>query len=184
MAVAGAAYEDALHGPDLRRGGRNRWINYQYPGYVLGDVAAKIEAARYFCGSRRVTSTSAATRRDARGDVQDPCTEMMFDCVYSPCRSVGINSVDEEDQVRPVPTRGVGALLPHYDAGKLGIGSGAGCTASWSMRPSNPRAFMDDEPVDFTEGMEDIDTIPGPKTDEPTVRDSAGLSLRLAVPAL
>jgi acyl-CoA dehydrogenase len=29
----------------------------------------------------------------------------------------------------------------------------------------NPRAFMDDEPVDFTKGMEGIDTIPGPKTD-------------------
>jgi hypothetical protein len=29
----------------------------------------------------------------------------------------------------------------------------------------NPRAFMDDEPVDFTKGMEGIDTIPSPKTD-------------------
>jgi hypothetical protein len=29
----------------------------------------------------------------------------------------------------------------------------------------NPRAFMDDLPVDFTKGMEGIDTIPGPKTD-------------------
>ena len=33
----------------------------------------------------------------------------------------------------------------------------------------NPRAFMDDEPVEFTKAMEGIDTIPGPKTDEPTI---------------
>ena len=50
VAVARAAYEDALEfAKTYTAGGPQPIIHYQYPGYVLGDVAAKIEAARYFC---------------------------------------------------------------------------------------------------------------------------------------
>ena len=50
VAVARAAYEDALEwAKTYTAGGPKPIIHYQYPGYVLGDVAAKIEAARYFC---------------------------------------------------------------------------------------------------------------------------------------
>ena len=60
------------------------------------------------------------------------------------------------------------ALLPLYDAGNFGMQRRRihGVMVDESF---NPRAFMDDEPVEFTKGMEGIDTIPGPKTDEPTI---------------
>ena len=50
VGVARAAYETALDwAHTYTSGGPRPIIHYQYPGYVLGDVAAEIEMARYFC---------------------------------------------------------------------------------------------------------------------------------------
>ena len=63
VGVARAAYEAALDwAKTYTAGGPKPIIHYQYPGYVLGDVAAKIEmAAGTSAGRRRTTSTSTTT---------------------------------------------------------------------------------------------------------------------------
>ena len=90
------------------------------------------------------------------------CTEMLFDCVYKCMQVVGVNSVDKKNRFDRYLREA--ALLPLYDAGNFGMQRRRvhGVMVDDTF---NPRAFMDDLPVDFTKGMEGIDTIPGPKTD-------------------
>ena len=108
VAVARAAYEDALEwAKTYTAGGPKPIIHYQYPGYVLGDVAAKIEAARYFCWK----TAHYLDQHDYHGEMLGAmckihCTEMLFDCVYKCMQVVGVNSVDRKHSVRPVPARG------------------------------------------------------------------------------
>ena len=55
-------------------------------------------------------------------------------------------------------------MLPLYDAGNFGMQRRRvhGAMADESF---NPRAVMDDQPIEFTKAMEGIGTIPGPTTD-------------------
>jgi hypothetical protein len=57
-------------------------------------------------------------------------------------------------------------LFPLYDAGNFGMQRRRvhGVMADPSF---NPRALMDDEPVEFTKAMETIDTIQGPQHETP-----------------
>ena len=98
VAVARAAYEDALElAKTYTAGGPKPIIHYQYPGYVLGDVAAKIEAARYFCWK----TAHYLDQHDYHGEMLGAmckihCTEMLFDCVYKCMQVVGVNAVDRK----------------------------------------------------------------------------------------
>jgi nitroalkane oxidase len=164
VAVARAAYEDALQwAKTYTAGGPRPIINYQYPGYVLGDVAAKIEAARYFCWK----SAHYLDQHDYHGEMLGAmckvhCTEMLFDCVYKCMQVVGVNAVDKKHRFDRYLREA--ALLPLYDAGNFGMQRRRihGVMADPSF---NPRAVMDDEPIEFTKAMEGIDTVPGPTTD-------------------
>jgi alkylation response protein AidB-like acyl-CoA dehydrogenase len=165
VAVARAAYEDALQwAKTYTAGGPKPIIHYQYPGYVLGDVAAKIEAARYFCWK----TGHYLDQHDYHGEMLGAmckihCTEMLFDCVYKCMQVVGVNSVDKQHQFDRYLREA--ALLPLYDAGNFGMQRRRvhGVMADPTF---NPRAVMDDEAIEFTKAMEGIDTIPGPTADE------------------
>ena len=58
------------------------------------------------------------------------------------------------------------ALFPLYDAGNFGMQRRRvhGVMADPSF---NPRALMDDEPIEFTKAMETIDTVPGSASEAP-----------------
>jgi alkylation response protein AidB-like acyl-CoA dehydrogenase len=171
VAVARAAYEDALQwAKTYTAGGPVPIIHYQYPGYVLGDVAAKIEAARYFCWK----SAHYLDQHDYHGEMLGAmckihCTEMLFDCVYKCMQVVGVNSVDKKYQFDRYLREA--ALLPLYDAGNFGMQRRRvhGVMADPSF---NPRAVMDDEAIEFTKAMEGIDTIPGPAAGEAPIKVS------------
>jgi len=51
-------------------------------------------------------------------------------------------------------------ILPLYDAGNFGM-QRRGVHGVMSDPSFNPRAVMDDEPMDYTKAMEVTDTIPG-----------------------
>ena len=75
---------------------------------MLGDVAAKIEAARYFCWK----GAHYLDQHDFHGELIGAmnkilCTEMLLDCVYKCMQVVGVNSVDKQAPVRALPARGV-----------------------------------------------------------------------------
>ena len=162
VGVARAAYEAALEwAKTYTAGGPEPIINYQYPGYVLGDVAAKIEAARYFCWK----SAHYLDQHDYHGEMLGAmckihCTEMLFDCVYKCMQVVGVNSMDLKHPFHRYLREA--SLLPLYDAGNFGMQRRRvhGVMADPSF---NPRAVMDDEMIEFTKEMEGIDTIPGPR---------------------
>jgi acyl-CoA dehydrogenase len=165
VAVARAAYEDALTwAKTYTAGGPRPIIEYQYPGYVLGDVAAKIEAARYFCWK----SAHYLDQHEYHGEMLGAmckihCTEMLFDCVYKCMQVVGVNSVDRQNRFDRYLREA--ALLPLYDAGNFGMQRRRvhGVMADPTF---NPRAVMDDLPQDFTKSMEAIDTVPAPRSAE------------------
>ena len=167
VAIARAAYEDALQwAKTYTAGGPKPIIHYQYPGYVLGDVAAKIEAARYFCWK----AAHYLDQHDYHGEMVGAmckvhCTEMLFDAVYKCMQVVGVNSVDNRHRFGRYPREA--AILPVYDAGNFGMQRRRvhGVLADATF---NPRAVMDDEAIDFTKAMEGIDTVPGPTADERT----------------
>ena len=94
VGVARAAYEAALEwARTYTAGGPQPIINYQNVGYVLGDVAARIEACRYFCWK----TAHYLDQHDYHGELigamyKIHCTEMLFDASTSACRSSGVNS--------------------------------------------------------------------------------------------
>jgi nitroalkane oxidase len=162
VGVARAAYEAALDwARTYTAGGPQPIINYQYPGYVLGDVAAKIEAARYFCWK----AAHYLDQHDFHGELVGAmnkifCTELMMDCVYKCMQVVGVNSVDRQHMFERYLREA--SILPLYDAGNFGMQRRRvhGVMADPSF---NPRAVMDNEEVEFTKAMEGIDTVPGPR---------------------
>ena len=135
VAVARAAYEDALRwAQTYTAGGPKPIIHYQYPGYVLGDVAAKIEAARYFCWK----SAHYLDQHDYHGEMLGAmckihCTEMLFDCVYKCMQVVGVTPSTASTSstatcARPPCCRSTTRATSACSA--------AACTASWPTRRS------------------------------------------------
>jgi len=159
VGVARAAYETALEwAKTYTAGGPKPIIHHQNVGYVLGDVAARIEMARYFCWK----TAHYLDRHDYHGELigamcKIQCTELLFDAVYKCMQVVGVNSVDKQHLFEKYLREA--AVLPLYDAGNFGMQRRRvhGVLASPGY---NPRALMDDTAVDFTKAMETFDTVP------------------------
>jgi acyl-CoA dehydrogenase len=159
VGVARAAFETALKwAKTYTSGGPRPIINYQNVGYVLGDVAARIEAARYFCWK----TAHYLDRHDNHAEMIGAmckvfCTELMFDTVYKCMQVVGVNSYDKQHLFEKYLREA--ACFPLYDAGNMGMQRRRihGVLASPDY---NPHALMDDEPIEFTKSMETIDTLP------------------------
>lgn len=159
VGVARAAYEAALDwAKTYTAGGPTPIISYQNVGYVLGDVAARIEACRYFCWK----TAHYMDKHEYHGElIGAMCkilsTELLFDAVYKCMQVVGVNSADKmhlfEKYLREA------AILPIYDAGNFGMQRRRvhGILASPDF---DPRALMDDTAIEFTKAMETIDTMP------------------------
>jgi acyl-CoA dehydrogenase len=160
VGVARTAYESALDwARTYTAGGPSPIINHQYVGYVLGDVAARIEACRYFCWK----SAHFLDRHSYHGELigamcKIHCTELMFDSVYKCMQVVGVNSLDKQHEFEKLLREA--AVFPLYDAGNFGMQRRRvhGVLANPDY---NPRALMDDEFVPFTKLMEQLDTAPG-----------------------
>ncbi len=161
VGVARAAYEAALDwAKTYTAGGPTPIIAYQNVGYVLGDVAARIEACRYFCWK----TAHYMDKHEYHGElIGAMCkilsTELLFDAVYKCMQVVGVNSADKthlfEKYLREA------AILPIYDAGNFGMQRRRvhGVLASPDF---DPRALMDDTAIEFTKAMESIDTLSVP----------------------
>jgi len=162
VGVARAAYELALKWcKTYTAGGPQPIINYQNAGYILGDVAARIEACRYFSWK----AAHYLDQHDYHGELIGAqckifCSELMFDAVYKCMQVVGVNSFDKQHLFEKYLREA--ACFPLYDAGNMGMQRRRvhGIIASPEF---NPRALMDNEFVEFKKSMETIDTIPTPE---------------------
>lgn len=158
VGVARSAYEAALAwAKTFTAGGPHPIIQYQNVGYVLGDVAARIEACRYFCWK----AAHYIDQHDYHGELigalnKTYCTETLFDSVYKCLQVVGVNSADRKHPFEKFLREA--AILPIYDGGNFGMQRRRvhGVLASPDF---NPRALMDNEFVEFTKDMETIDNI-------------------------
>jgi acyl-CoA dehydrogenase len=162
VGVARAAYEAALDwAKTYTAGSPHPMIHFQNVGYVLGDVAARIEACRYFCWK----AAHYIDQHDYHGELigamnKTYCTETLLDSVYKCMQVVGVNSADRKHMFEKFLREA--AILPIYDGGNFGMQRRRvhGVLASPSF---NPRALMDDEYVEFTKEMETIDTVQRPE---------------------
>jgi alkylation response protein AidB-like acyl-CoA dehydrogenase len=159
VGVARAAYEDALAwAKNYTAGGAYPIINHQYPGYVLGDVATAIEAARYFCWKGAHYIDQHNYHGELVGAMNKVfCTELLMDCVFKCMQVVGVNSVDRRHMFERYLREA--SILPLYDAGNFGMQRRRihGVMAHSSF---DPRAVMNDDEIVFTKEMEAIDTVP------------------------
>jgi nitroalkane oxidase len=159
VGVARSAYESALEwAKTYTAGGPKPIIHYQNVGYVLGDVAARIEACRYFCWK----TAHYLDKHEYHGELigamcKIHCTELLFDAVYKCMQVVGVNSVDKQHMFEKYLREA--SILPIYDAGNFGMQRRRvhGVLASPDF---DPRALMDDTAIEFTKAMETIDTLP------------------------
>jgi nitroalkane oxidase len=160
VGVARAAYEAALEwSKTYTSAGPQPIIHYQNVGYILGDVAARIESCRYFCWR----TAHYLDRHDNHAELTGAmckihCSELMFDTVYKCMQVVGVNSYDRQHLFEKYLREA--ACFPIYDGGNMGMQRRRvhGIIASPDF---NPRALMEDEYVEFTKDMETVDTIPG-----------------------
>ncbi|WP_416429739.1 acyl-CoA dehydrogenase family protein [Paenarthrobacter nicotinovorans] len=158
VGIARTAYEMALEfAKNNSAGSLGPIMRFQNVGYVLGDVAAKIEMGRVFA----LRAADYLDKHDLHAELigaqsKIQVTEMMVDVVFKCMQIVGVNSLEK--------SRGFARLLreasvqPIYDGGNMGMQRRRvhGIMADPSF---DPRAIMEDEFVPFTKGMESIGTI-------------------------
>jgi acyl-CoA dehydrogenase len=158
VGVARAAFEAALEWTrTYTAGSPHPMIQFQNVGYVLGDVAARIEACRYFCWKAAHYIDQHNYHGELIGAMNKTyCTETLLDSVYKCMQVVGVNSADRKHMFEKYLREA--AIFPIYDGGNFGMQRRRvhGVLASPSF---NPRALMDNEYVEFTKDMETIDTI-------------------------
>jgi alkylation response protein AidB-like acyl-CoA dehydrogenase len=159
VGVARTAYEYALDwAKTYTAGGLDPIIYHQNVGYMLTDVAMKIEAARYLSWKAAAYADSYDCENYSLGAMSKIFGgETAMQCVYDCMRVVGINSYDRRSHPFDKLMRDV-LCFPIYDAGNMGMQR----RKIWGMlaHPSfNPRSFMDHELVKFTREMEGIGSV-------------------------
>lgn len=160
VGMARAAYEMALDwAKNNTAGGFAPIIGFQNVGYVLGDVAAKIEMARTFSWRAADYLDKHDQHAELVGAMNKiQVTEMMFDCVYKCMQIVGVNSLETKNGFGKILREA--AVLPIYDGGNMGMQRRRvhGIIADPDF---NPRAIMEDEYVQFGKQHEGIGTMAG-----------------------
>src|ERR687885_2021418 len=159
VGVARAAYETALDwAKTYTSAGPHPIIHYQNAGYLLGDVAARIEMCRAFCWKAAHYIDTHDGHGEFMGAFCKPTvTELMFEATYKCMQVVGVNSYDLRFPFAKYLREAT--LFPIYDAGNMGMQRRRlhGVLANPDF---NPRAVMDNENIEFTKAMEAIDTVP------------------------
>lgn len=165
VGVARAAYEYTLEwAKTYSAGGMEPIINHQNVGYMLTDIAMRIEACRYFCYKSGHYADEHDSENHALGAMSkiyagEVCTQVVYDCM----RLMGINSYDARSHPLEKNMRDV-LCFPIYDAGNMGMQR----RKIWGLmahKDFNPRSFMDNEAIKFTKDMEGIGTIGTPPVD-------------------
>jgi alkylation response protein AidB-like acyl-CoA dehydrogenase len=159
VGVARAAYEYTLEwAKGHTGGGAQPIVQHQHVGYLLSDVAMKIEAARYLSWK----AAQYLDLYDSEGHVPGAWSkiyggEMCVDVVSTCMRIMGVNSYDRSHPLEKYMREAL--CFPIYDAGNIGMQRRKvhGVMAHDSF---DPRAFLDNKRMVFTKEMEGIDVAP------------------------
>lgn len=162
VGVARAAYEYTLEwAKTYTAGGKEPIIYHQNVGYMLTDIAMRIEACRYLCYKSGYYADNHNWENHALGAMAkiyagEVCTQVVYDCM----RVMGVNSYDRRSHPLEKYMRDV-ICFPIYDAGNMGMQR----RKIWGLmahKNFNPRCFMDNEGIEFTKEMEGIGTVGTP----------------------
>lgn len=153
VGLARGAYDFALKwSKTFTGGGSSPIINHQAVGHLLTEIAAKIEAARYFCWK----TAHYLDRFDAEGHAlggmnKTFCGDLMQSVVFDCMRVVGVNALDRKFPLAKFYREA--AVFSLYDAGNLGMQR----RRTWGVmadRAFTPDTFVNCEPLPFTKSME------------------------------
>ena len=153
VAVARTAYEYALDwAKTYTAGGDKPIIHHQAVGYLLTDIAMRIEACRAFSWKAAHYLDSCDSDGHAIGAMAKVyCGETMFDTVFKCMQVVGVGAIDKALPLEKCLREAV--VFPLYDAGNVGMQR----RKIWGVLADpdfNPRAFMENTPIVFKKAME------------------------------
>jgi len=162
VGVARSAYEYALNWcKTYTAGGKDPIIFHQNVGYMLTDVAMKIEAARYLCWKAGHYADQYNCENHVLGAMGKIFGgEMALQCVYDCMRIVGVNSYDRRSHPFDKFMRDV-ICFPIYDAGNMGM-QRRKIWGALAHPQYNPRTFAENEEFCFTKEMEGLGTVTTP----------------------
>jgi alkylation response protein AidB-like acyl-CoA dehydrogenase len=153
VGVARSAYEYVLHwAKTYTAGGYRPIITHQAVGYLLADIAMKIEACRAFSWKTAHYLDKYDSEGHAIGAMSKVfCGELLFTAVFKAMQVMGVNALDKKNPLERYLREA--AVFPLYDAGNIGMQM----RKIWGvmMDPDfDPRAFADSRPITFKKSME------------------------------
>ena len=153
VGVARGAYEFALKwAKTYTGGGVTPIINHQAVGYLLAEIAARIEACRYMCWkAAHYMDTHDNSGHALSGLNKTFCTEAMQRVVVDCMRVVGVNALDRRFGLEKSYRESI--VFPLYDAGNLAMQR----RRAWGVMADpgfTPDLFVDSQAFEFTKSME------------------------------
>lgn len=159
VGTARSAYEYTLNwAKTYTAGGTHPIIHHQNVGYMLTDIAMRIEASRYLCWKSGHYADLYDCENHALGAMAKIYPgEVGMQVVYDCMRVMGVNSYDRRSHPLEKYLRDM-LCFPIYDAGNMGMQR----RKIWGVmahKSFNPRAFVDNEAITFTKDMEGVGTV-------------------------
>ncbi|MGD9509366.1 MAG: acyl-CoA dehydrogenase family protein [Geminicoccaceae bacterium] len=153
VGVARAAYEYAFRWAKTYTGGGDRpIIHHQAVGYLLAEVAMRIEACRAFAWKAAHYLDLHAAEGHAVGAMAKVfCGETLFQTVFRAMQVMGVNALDRAHPIERYLREA--AVFPLYDAGNIGMQM----RKIWGVMLDpdfDPRAIAASRPIPFKRSME------------------------------
>jgi nitroalkane oxidase len=127
-------------------------INHQTVGYLLTEIAARIEACRDMCWKAgHYLDRHERGGHALSGMNKTCCTDLMQRAVVDCMRIVGVNALDRRFGIEKSYRESI--VFPLYDAGNLAMQQ----RKTWGVMADpgfTPDLFVDCEPFDFKKSME------------------------------
>ena len=182
VGVARSAYEYVLKwAKTYTAGGSLPILHHQAVGYLLAEVAMKIEACRAFSWKAAHYLDQYDSDGHAVGAMAKVfCGETLFNAVFRTMQAMGVNALDKVHPMEKFLREA--AVFPLYDAGNIGMQM----RKIWGVMLDpdfDPRAIADSKPMAFKKSMEGVGTLvtpEDPRTSTGSIPGAPGTSRRRA----
>jgi nitroalkane oxidase len=158
VGVARSAYEYVLKwAKTYTAGGNLPILHHQAVGYLLAEVAMKIEACRAFSWKAAHYLDQYDSDGHAVGAMAKVfCGETLFNAVFRTMQAMGVNALDKSHPMEKFLREA--AVFPLYDAGNIGMQM----RKIWGVMLDpefDPRAIAESKPMVFKKSMEGVGTL-------------------------
>jgi alkylation response protein AidB-like acyl-CoA dehydrogenase len=158
VGVARSAYEYVLKwAKTYTAGGNLPILHHQAVGYLLAEVAMKIEACRAFSWKAAHYLDQYDSDGHAVGAMAKVfCGETLFNAVFRTMQAMGVNALDKTHPMEKFLREA--AVFPLYDAGNIGMQM----RKIWGVMLDpefDPRAIAATKPIAFNKSMEGVGTL-------------------------